>query len=122
MPATIWFNKNLSSTYQVVEILRREQRPGELRIICSHTHPDCPVLRLADACELEPKGLGEQDYIAYCLEVIGRQQVRVFVPGKMLSSVASAVERFESARSSKSLAPRPRRRRRATATTGKGYF
>ena len=97
MPATIWFNKNLSSTYQVVEILRREQRPGELRIICSHTHPDCPVLRLADACELEPKGLGEQDYIAYCLEVIGRQQVRVFVPGKMLSSVASAQERFESA-------------------------
>ncbi|MFM9962174.1 MAG: ATP-grasp domain-containing protein [Planctomycetaceae bacterium] len=96
MSATVWFNKNLSSTYQVIEILRREQHPGELRIFCSHTHPDYSALRLADVSELEPKGLGESDYLAYCLEMVRRHDVRVFVPGKMTSSVSRERERFES--------------------------
>lgn len=96
-PATIWFNKNLSSTYQVIEILRHEQRANELRILCSHTHADHPALRLADVSELEPKGLGESAYFAYCLEMIRRHNVGVFVPGKMTSSLSRERERFESA-------------------------
>jgi len=95
-PATVWFNKNLSSTGQVIEILRREQRPEELRIVCSHTHPDCPALRMANVSELEPKELSEKDYIAYCLTIIRRHNVRVFVPGKMVEAVARERERFES--------------------------
>ncbi len=96
-PAAVWFNKNLSSTYQVIEILRRKQRSDEFRIICTHTHPDCPALRLADVSELEPTGLSETDYLDYCLDMIRRHNVRVFVPGKMLTAVAREQERFKSA-------------------------
>lgn len=94
---TVWFNKNLSSTYQVIEILRREQRPDELRLVCTHTHPDSPVLGLADIGELEPTGLNDHDYLEYCLEFIRRHDVQVFVPGRHVSAISAATARFEQA-------------------------
>jgi hypothetical protein len=95
-PATVWFNKNLSSIYQVIEILHREQRPNELRVLCSHTNIDCPALDVADISELEPRGLSERDYLTYCLDIIARHQVEVFIPGKYLSSIVRERARFES--------------------------
>lgn len=96
-PRTVWFNKNISSTYQVIEILRCEQRAGELRLVCTHSHPHSPVLGLADVGDLEPKGLSDHDYIQYCLEFIRRHDVQVFVPGKRVSVISAEIARFEQA-------------------------
>lgn len=36
MAATIWFNKYLSNTWAMLELLRADSRPGEFRILSTH--------------------------------------------------------------------------------------
>jgi hypothetical protein len=93
-PPTVWLNKSFSSTFNVVETIR-EAEPGAFRILCTHTNPHVPALKIADAAEAEPKNLDEGDYLAYCLDVVRRHGVAVFVPGKNLRSLAAARGRFE---------------------------
>ncbi|MBL8820180.1 MAG: ATP-grasp domain-containing protein [Planctomyces sp.] len=95
MTATVWFNKNISSIYNVVEIIRAAQQPGEFRILCSHTQPDAPALKIANAAEVEPRAIGERAYLEYCLEIAKRHRVDVFVPGKMIREIVQARGRFE---------------------------
>src|SRR5262245_26273615 len=93
-PPTVWLNKSFSSTCTVVETIRTAE-PGAFRLLRTHTNPHVPALRIADAAEAEPKNLSEADYLAYCLEVVRRHRVAVFVPGKNLRSIAAARGRFE---------------------------
>jgi len=95
--ATVWLNKSLSSTFDVVEILRGAQQGDELRILCSHTDPDFPAARVADRFEVEPKGLSEAAYLDYCLDVIRRHRVDVFLPGRNLRAIVRERPRFEAA-------------------------
>jgi hypothetical protein len=96
-PATVWLNKGLSSTFDVVEIIRAAQQPGELRVLCSHTDPESPASRVCDLFEVEPKRLDEAAYVDYCLDFVRRQGVDVFLPGKNLRAIVQSRDRFEAA-------------------------
>lgn len=95
-PVTLWFNKSLSSTFNVIETLREAAAAhgGSFHILCSHTQAEVPAARLADAFEVEPKGLGEMAYVDWCLDLARRHQVDLFWPGKNARAVAAAGERF----------------------------
>jgi carbamoylphosphate synthase large subunit len=94
--ATLWFNKTLSSVFNLLEILRQAQRPGErFRLICTHTRPAFLGRQAADAFEVEPRGLSEKDYVAWCAEFARRQRVDVFFPGRFASAVAERREMLE---------------------------
>jgi ATP-grasp in the biosynthetic pathway with Ter operon len=92
---TLWLNKNLSSTFNVIETLRAARRAEQFRILCTHTNPDAIALRVADGFEVEPKGLSRSQYIDYCLDFIRRERVDVFFPGRNLRSIVRERGRFE---------------------------
>src|SRR5688500_12989626 len=96
---TVWLNKNLSSTFDVIEILRAAAARAEdqLRILASHTDPDSPVCRVCDHFEVEPKTRDEAAYVDFCLEFVRRHQIDVFLPGKHLRATVRARDRFEAA-------------------------
>jgi carbamoylphosphate synthase large subunit len=89
---TVWLNKGLSSTFDVVELLRAAG--DEFRVVCSHTDPDVPAARAGHAFEVEPKRLGEAAYLDYCVDFAKRHAVDVFFPGKMLSAIVRERARF----------------------------
>ena len=97
MPETaIWFNKTLSSVFNLLEILRQAQRPDErFRLICTHTRPAFLGRAAADHFEQEPSGLSEDDYVAWCLEFARRHGVRLFFPGRNATAVAERRGDFE---------------------------
>ncbi len=94
-PITVWFNKSLSSTYNIIETLRAAQKDGEFRILCSHTSADFPAFRISDAFEVEPRGPKEAAYLDYCEEIVRRHGVDVFIPGKMARQIARVRHRYE---------------------------
>jgi biotin carboxylase len=96
-PITIWLNKNLSSTFNVIETLRAARQNETFRILASHTNPDAPALRISDLKEVEPRGPSETSYLDFCEEIIRRHRVDVFIPGKMLRPIVRARQRLEAA-------------------------
>jgi biotin carboxylase len=92
--ATLWLNKSFSSTFNVIATLRAADTAGAFRIVCTHTNPDSPALRLADHAEQEPKHLKESAYVDYCLAFARRQRVDLFLPGKSLTALVHARHRF----------------------------
>ncbi|MCI0462542.1 MAG: ATP-grasp domain-containing protein [Gemmataceae bacterium] len=95
--ATIWLNKSFSTTFNVIETIRAADTTGALRILCTHTNPDFPALRLSDHAEVEPKHLNESAYLDYCLDFAWRHRVDLFIPGKNLTALARQRHRFEEA-------------------------
>lgn len=91
----VWFNKNLSSLYNVIETIREAARGEELRVIASHTDADHPASAIGDAFETEPRGLVGKPYIDYCLDFAQRHGVTLFAPGKELRPILRERERFE---------------------------
>src|SRR5690348_12062224 len=89
---TVWLNKGLSSTFDVVELLRTTG--DEFRVVSSHTDPDVPAARACHTFETEPKRLGEAEYLDYCLDFAKRHAVDVFIPGKMLAAIVRERARF----------------------------
>src|SRR3954467_2532310 len=95
-PATVWLNKYLSNSWEVLALLREASRPGEFRILCTHPYPHYPGRRFSDVFEQEPTGFGEDDYVVYCLDVARRHRVDLFLPGRNLLPLVRAHRRFES--------------------------
>jgi hypothetical protein len=92
----IWFNKNISSIFDVVELVKAADEPRELRLYVSHPDPDHPVKQLADHFEHEPSKLSANDYLDYCVDFVQRHQIDLFIPGKSLISIAEHRACFES--------------------------
>src|SRR5262245_37433307 len=92
---TVWLNKNLSSTFNIIESLRAAQADEAFRIVCSHTNADFPAFRLSDVVEVEPRGPSEAVYLDYCTEIVRRHGVEVFIPGKMARSMVRERRRFD---------------------------
>ena len=92
---TVWFNKYLSNTWEVLALVRDVRRPGEFRILCTHPRPSYAGRRHADAFEREPEGLGDAAYVDYCLEVARRHAIQLFWPGRNLLAIVRARKRFE---------------------------
>ncbi|MFN4259084.1 MAG: ATP-grasp domain-containing protein [Gemmataceae bacterium] len=93
--ATIWFNHNLSTTYNAIAILRAADEGRFFRVLCTHSDKDFPGFEVSDVHEVEPRGLKEADYLHYCLDVIQRHAVDVFLPGRHQLSVVRHRQRFE---------------------------
>ncbi|PPD50347.1 MAG: hypothetical protein CTY16_01615 [Methylobacter sp.] len=78
----IWFNKTFSTISAVFNNLHLAGRPGEVTIICTHTHPTASAFLAADENYLEPSSLTGQDYLAWCLDFCQSHRIDLFWPGK----------------------------------------
>ena len=93
-PPTVWFNKYLANTWEVLAGLCRDRRPGEFNVLGTHPRPGYRGRRHADLFEPEPDGLPVGQYVAHCLDVAARHGVTLFFPGRNVLPVVSARERF----------------------------
>src|SRR5689334_6744391 len=92
---TLWLNRNIASSYNVLESIRASIQPGEQwRIVTSHLYRYSAVFRLSDAHEVEPANLDDPHYVDYCLDFVRRHGVNAFLPGTRLRAVVQARERF----------------------------
>jgi len=85
--ARVWFNKCFSSVHGVFRQLRAGWGPS-LTLIGSHTQLDFGPLSECDLVEVEPSGVGEMQYVAWCLDFCTRHRVDVFIPGRMREVIA----------------------------------
>lgn len=93
---TLWLNRNIASSYNVLETIRESLRPDEnWRIVTSHPYRYSAVFRLSDHHEVEPAGLGERRYVRYCLDFIRRNKVTVFLPGTKLRTILHFRRHFD---------------------------
>ena len=93
-PTVVWFNKYLSNTWEVLEILRATCKPGEFFVLCTHPRSRYPGQRFCDIFAQEPDGLSDDAYIDWCLDFGVRHKVSLFMPGRKLWPIANARERF----------------------------
>lgn len=90
----LWYNSGLSNTYDAVQLIRGAAG-GALRVLASHTEPQAPVLAAADLALVEPAGtLSDADYVAWCLDVCRRYEVRLFIPSRRARALAAAGASF----------------------------
>jgi hypothetical protein len=94
-PVTIWFNKYLSNTWEILAALREARLPEEFRVLCTHPNRRYPGQQHSDVFEREPWGLGQSEYVNYCLDVARRHEVDLFLPGRKLLAIVRARQRFE---------------------------
>lgn len=94
MPRTIWFNKNFSSLYNIVRLIKEGDAKEDFRILCTHENPEFVGFEVADAFEVEDSRIGEAEYIAYCLDVCSRHDVSLFLPSKKMTDIARHREVF----------------------------
>jgi hypothetical protein len=94
-PITVWLNKNIASTFNLVEILRAADTDGQFRIVCSHPNPYLPLRTVCHEFIAEPGGLAEPAYVEYCLDFIKKHKVNVFLPGRGIRPIVAARQRFE---------------------------
>ncbi len=94
-PLRVWYNENLSSTYNVVRLLKGVPEAVRPWVICTHRNPDFPAFEVCDRAALEPRGLSANDYLAFCLDFCRREAVDVFVPGVGMARAEEARAEFE---------------------------
>ncbi len=93
---TLWLNRNIASSYNVLETIRESLRPGEnWRIVTSHPYRHSSVFRLSDVHEIEPAHLDDRQYVRYALDFVRRHKVDVFLPGTKLHAIVKARQAFE---------------------------
>jgi len=84
----IWFNKTFSTIGAVFRELKKDLPPGEITLICTHTHPTATAFLAADESYLEPAELSGVAYIEWCLEFCRQHRIDLFWPGKEAALVA----------------------------------
>jgi biotin carboxylase len=93
--ATVWFNRGQINLRRPLRIIRAAMRPGEFRIVSTHSRRSRGLAGLADAFEVEPRGVSEDEYVRWCLDFARRQRVTLFVPGRNVLALVRARDRFE---------------------------
>lgn len=94
---TVWVNKYLSNTGDVLQRLLHDRTAGEFRLIYSHPRRHTHGPRGADRFFGEPSGLGDAEYVQWCLQFAREHEIQLFLPGHRLLSIAAAKERFADA-------------------------
>lgn len=93
---TLWLNRNIASSYNVLESIRGALQPGEnWRIVTTHHYQHSAVFQLSDAHELEPGKVDDRAYLDWCLDFVRRHGVNVFLPGTRLRQIVAARGEFE---------------------------
>jgi hypothetical protein len=90
----VFLNKGLASTSEILAIVRSARLPGEFRVLASHPRADFPGRHAADEFEIEPDGLDDDAYVAWCLDFVRRHGVTLFMPGRRVWAIVRARERF----------------------------
>ncbi len=91
MKITLW----LHSHFNLIELLRKEDRSGKMRIIGSYHSRKYPEALLADHFQLEPQCDQEAQYIDWALEFVTTHKIDVFMVGRKMSAIAAAEEKFK---------------------------
>ncbi len=94
-PLRVWYNENLSSTYNAIRWLRDVPDATRPFVVCTHRNPDFPAFEISDQAALEPRSLDADGYLAFCLDFCRRESIDVFVPGQGMARVAEARAEFE---------------------------
>ncbi|MDD2724397.1 MAG: ATP-grasp domain-containing protein [Methylovulum sp.] len=90
----IWFNKTFSTISAVFNNLHLAGRPGEVTIICTHTHNTASAFLAADEYYLEPS-LIDEAYLLWCLDFCLSHRIGLFWPGKEAALISKHHERFQ---------------------------
>jgi len=94
MTARIWFNKGLSSLYNVFSLIREGDAGRGMRLVCSHTNPDFVGFASADEFFVEPVINNDDDYLAWCLEFCRNHTIDLFIPARRASVLTSHSDKF----------------------------
>lgn len=94
-PLRVWFNKSFSSVYNIIRLLVAARQPHQFHVLCSHTNREFVGFEPSPECELEPRGLGNDAYVTFCLEFCAKRNVRVFAPGRSRIEIAERRLEFE---------------------------
>lgn len=92
---TVWFNKTFSSVGTAIGLIREADTDGDYHLICSNSNPHAPAFLAAHEYAVEPSGLDDDDYLAWCLAFCRAHQVAIFWPGKKAGLIADHRARFE---------------------------
>ncbi len=95
MNATIWFNKNFSNTFNVIELLRNKKPSENIKIICTHTQAGFLAGLVADQQEIEPPIEDKSEYSKYALNFCAINKINLFMPGKNRISLAHNRKYFQ---------------------------
>jgi hypothetical protein len=90
----VWFNRTFSSVYAAIGLIREADRDGRFHIIYSNANPHTAAARAAHEFVVEPTGLSQEDYIAWCLDFCREHRIDIFVPGKESTTLAGEHARF----------------------------
>ena len=92
-PVRIWFNRNVSGTYQLIAMLRAGDVPVE--VFGSYPRADHLMLQACDYADVEPVLDGPEAYVAWALGFAARHGIDVLVPGELhQAELAAAAGRF----------------------------
>ncbi len=91
---SIWFNRNFSHIRPAIDLIHQADSSNRFRTICSHDLPGFTGFSAATQSVLEPTGLNDVSYVDYCLDFCGRNNVRLFYPGRAASSIARRKDAF----------------------------
>ncbi len=93
-PPTVWINKYLSNTWEIIAQLRKDRHPSEFHILATHPSPHDLSRESADLFLTEPVGLSDDEYLSWCLQFAASHDVKVFIPGRKLLPLVAASDRF----------------------------
>ena len=84
----VWFNRTFSSVYTAIQLIREADTEGRFHLIYSNANPHATASRVAHQFFVEPTGLDQDAYLAWCLDFCREQRVDIFIPGKDSTSLA----------------------------------
>jgi carbamoylphosphate synthase large subunit len=90
----VWFNRTFSSVYTAIKLIREADTAGRFHLIHSNPNPHSPAGRVAHAFFVEPTGLDQPAYTAWCLAFCIEHRIDIFIPGKGATLLANEIDRF----------------------------
>jgi carbamoylphosphate synthase large subunit len=91
----VWFNRTFSSVYAAIGLIREGDAERRFHLIHSNPNPHSPAARVAHEFYVEPTGMEDDAYVAWCLDFCREHRVDIFIPGKGATLLAALHERFE---------------------------
>ncbi len=92
--ANILFNKTFSHIRATIALIRAGDTADEFKILCSSSNPHFAGFLSAHESILEPRNVGGDDYVAYCLGLCRERKVDLFYPGKEAALIAAHAAEF----------------------------
>jgi hypothetical protein len=90
----VWFNRTFSSVYTAIKLIREADVEQRFHITHSNPNPHSPAARVAHDFVVEPTGLEDEQYIAWCLAFCVAHRIEIFMPGKGATLLANEHDRF----------------------------